>query len=121
MYCKKCGNTLDESALFCPSCGTSIQENSPAPYAKDSFDSTFALLGFFLPLVGLILFFIYENKKPSRAKASAKGALIGFIVGTILLLLLFLVVCICAISMFDFVFNQFDEIFPLIKDALRHI
>lgn len=39
----------------------------------------FSLLGFFFPIVGLILYLVYENKKPKRAKSAGKGALAGFI------------------------------------------
>lgn len=43
-----------------------------------------AILGFFLPLVGLILFLALKNSKPGKAKSAGKGALIGFITGVVL-------------------------------------
>lgn len=42
------------------------------------------VLGFFIPLVGLILFLVWLKTKPKSAKASGIGALIGFIVGLLL-------------------------------------
>ncbi len=43
-----------------------------------------AILGFFLPLVGLILYFVWKSKKPGDAKMSIIGAAIGFFLGIIL-------------------------------------
>lgn len=52
-------------------------------YADYDFDddSSFwiAFLGFAIPIVGLILFLIYEGKKPKRAKSAVKGSLAGLI------------------------------------------
>ena len=51
-----------------------------------------AVLGFFFPLVGFILFLVWNNTKKEDAKYAGIGALVGFIVprllGTILVLLL---------------------------------
>ncbi len=41
------------------------------------------VLGFFIPLVGLILFLVWRSEKPRAAKASGIGAIIGFVVGII--------------------------------------
>lgn len=41
------------------------------------------ILGFFVPLVGFILFHVWKNEKPKQANASGTGALIGFI-GTLI-------------------------------------
>lgn len=77
MYCKNCGQQIDDRAYVCPYCKTYTHESygtSDAPSAG------FAVLGFFIPIVGLILYLVYENKQPMRAKSAGKGALIGFIV-----------------------------------------
>ena len=47
------------------------------------------VLGFFIPLVGLILFLVWKNDKKKAAKASGIGALIGFGVGLITSALVF--------------------------------
>ena len=44
------------------------------------------ILSFFLPIVGLILFLVWKNKKPRAAKASGIGALVGFILFLILII-----------------------------------
>lgn len=28
MYCRKCGNKLEDDALFCPECGTKVDRES---------------------------------------------------------------------------------------------
>ena len=47
------------------------------------------VLGFFIPLVGLILFLVWKNDKKKAAKASGIGALIGFGLGLIFSILFF--------------------------------
>ena len=37
-------------------------------------------VGFFIPIVGLILFLVWKNEMPVRAKSAGIGALIGVIV-----------------------------------------
>ena len=58
-----------------------------------------AVLGFLLFPVGLILFFIWRREYPKRAKSSGKGALLGFM----LLLLLY----IGNIAMQYFIYHSF--------------
>ncbi len=48
------------------------------PYDNGSFG--WAVLGFFVPLVGLILFLLWKDDKPRSAKRAGLGALVGFIV-----------------------------------------
>ena len=38
------------------------------------------LLGFCIPLVGLILYLVWKDEKPRTAKAAGKGALISVII-----------------------------------------
>ena len=42
-----------------------------------------AILGFFFPLVGFILFLVWRNTKPKASKMSGIGALVGFGLGLI--------------------------------------
>ena len=46
------------------------------------------VLGFLFPIVGLILFLVYNEKAPTKAKAIGKWALIGFVVGLVCNILL---------------------------------
>ena len=49
-------------------------------------------LGFFFPLVGLILYLVWQTELPNRARACGKGALIGVIVYVALVVLMFIFV-----------------------------
>lgn len=49
----------------------------------DAPNAGFAALGFFFPLAGLILYLVWKDDMPFRAKSAGKGALIGFIVGIV--------------------------------------
>ncbi|MBP3441832.1 MAG: hypothetical protein J6L62_03420 [Clostridia bacterium] len=44
----------------------------------------FTVLGVFFPLIGFILWLIWKDKTPLKAKSCLKGAIIGVIVGVVL-------------------------------------
>lgn len=48
------------------------------PVRKERKSPAWGVLGFFIPLVGLILFIVWRNTNPIAAKYSGIGALIGF-------------------------------------------
>lgn len=47
------------------------------------------ILGFFFPLVGLILFLVWKKNKKKAAKASGIGALVGFLLGLVSTIIMF--------------------------------
>ena len=59
----------------------SNQQGVPVGYVPDAPSVGFAFLGFFFPLVGLILFLVWKDQFPLKAKSCGKGALIALIVG----------------------------------------
>ena len=73
-YCSKCGKEIFEEAVICPHCGCAVAKT---PAVDDAPNMGFAVLGFFLPIVGLILYLIWKDKTPLKAKSAGKGALIG--------------------------------------------
>ena len=79
MYCAKCGQPIANRATICAHCGYQLVK-SPEN-AEDKSSIAFAILGFFIPIVGLILFLVFHNEKPKTAKSAGKGALAGFITG----------------------------------------
>ena len=59
---------------------------SPSVYGtpvnpEDASSALFAVIGFLFPFVGLILFLVWQNTMPLRAKSAGKGALASVIVG----------------------------------------
>ncbi len=88
MFCRNCGQPLEESAKFCSQCGTDVA--GTAPVIEDKANLGFAILGFLIPLVGLILYLIYDGKnQPKKAKSAGKGALVGVITGVAFTALMF--------------------------------
>ena len=55
---------------------------------QDSSSIGFGILSFFIPLVGLILFFVWKADKPLKAKSCIIGAAIGFVLGLLSVLML---------------------------------
>lgn len=91
MFCKNCGNQIDDNAVVCPHCGCATDNfnqnhrpNTPAPREDDAPNAGFAVLSFFVPIVGLILYLVWNDTMPMRARSCGKGAIIGFIVWLIL-------------------------------------
>ena len=58
------------------------QQNATA-VVEEGGTAGWAILSFFFPIVGLILFIVWKDSKPKSSKAAGKGALIGVIVGAI--------------------------------------
>lgn len=110
MFCSSCGKQVEHGYNNCPYCGSPLmtvedgpkQEyssscqtgsfNSPPNYQQQYYNAApddessigFAILSFFVPLVGLILYLCWNSEKPKRAKSCAKGAIIGFVVSLVL-------------------------------------
>ena len=82
-FCSKCGKEVHDDAVICTHCGCSIAGGNPVVDAQDAPSMGFAVLGFFIPLVGLILYLMWHNTKPKKAASAGKGALIGFIVNIV--------------------------------------
>lgn len=110
MYCKNCGRSVDYTSSYCNNCGARIDNKPNADVSEDNSNLGFAILGFFIPIVGLILFLIYEEKKPKRAKSAGKGALIGFITKIVLTIILVILYVVFATSLFNNISNNIPEI-----------
>ncbi|MBS3742460.1 MAG: zinc ribbon domain-containing protein [Candidatus Cloacimonetes bacterium] len=79
MYCHKCGKKIDDKAIVCPYCGVKQKILDTQPIG--------CLLGgicFLFPLVGLILYLVWKDDKPTKAKGAGTAALWGFLTGLIL-------------------------------------
>lgn len=82
MFCQKCGQKIDNNAGYCINCGMQ-QYSGYTEIKNDSPNAGFAVLGFFFPIVGLILYLVFMDEKPKRAKSAGKGALISVILKAI--------------------------------------
>lgn len=101
-YCKNCGKQINPEKAFCPYCGAEKGAAAPqqaaqpapaapvnvnvvnnAPAVPDAPNMGFAVLGFFFPVIGLILWAIWKDQTPLKAKSCGKGALVGVIVSVV--------------------------------------
>ena len=101
MYCSHCGKPIPEGADYCLNCGCAV--NGSAPSKDDSSSFGFALLGFLFPLIGLILYFVYDDKRPKRAKSVGKGALVGVITRIVISIVI-------TVAAFFFSFSVFNAV-----------
>ena len=79
-FCQKCGKELVDEAVICTHCGCSVGSSPINAYVADAPNLGLAILSFFIPLVGLILYLVNKDSSPLKAKSAGKGALIGFCV-----------------------------------------
>ena len=77
-YCGKCGKEIMDEAVVCPGCGCAVRGSNMLK-SDDAPSTGFAVLGFFIPIVGLILYLINKDSSPLKAKSAGKGALAGVI------------------------------------------
>lgn len=87
-YCPKCGKELFDEAVVCPGCGCA-QSNTTVQTQADSSSFGYALLGFCIPIVGLILWLIWKDSTPQRAKSAGKGALVSVIASVVFYVIYF--------------------------------
>ena len=76
-FCTNCGNQIDDKAVICVNCGCQVKNVS------DSLNFGVALISFFIPLVGFILWLMWKDDYPLKAKSARKGALVGIIFGIV--------------------------------------
>jgi len=121
MFCHQCGKEVGD-AKFCPYCGTQLQgadmnetnsqnytqdvyqtyNQTNTPVSEDAPSGGFAVLSFFIPIVGIILYIVWYKEFPLKAKSCLKGFVAGIIT--------YLVIVICmVISVFVLVADNADD------------
>lgn len=107
MYCKNCGTQIPDGAQFCSSCGekTTINNQNPVqptynnqsagnipqpppynpPVTEDKANIGLNILSFFIPIVGLILYFQWKKDTPQKAQSALICAIVGFVLGLIVM------------------------------------
>lgn len=116
-FCTACGKQLDDTAAFCHHCGTACGQpaapqqpvaqqpapqaapQKPAPAANDAPSFAMALVGFLVPILGLILWILNKDTKPKEAASAGKGALVSVICGVIFYILYFVFIFVMAFGM----------------------
>ena len=88
MYCQYCGKEINDQADVCLGCGCAVRTRQKST-ERDSNSVGWWWLGFFFPLVGLVLWIVWGGDTPIRAKRIGWGALVGVIVSVALVVLIY--------------------------------
>ncbi len=101
MYCQNCGKMQENGSAVCADCGAElIGKKDYGRNNKRSF--WFALLSFLFPVAGFILYLVYEDRKPARARS----LIVGFIIGITVKLLLFVFLILLGIGISQLIDNS---------------
>jgi len=92
----------------------------PPPYGyqpppkpnTDTGNFGWSVLGFFMPIVGLILYLVWMNDRPKDAKAAGKGALISVIVYAAFIILWIIFVTVILAAAASYAFAPFIPLVP---------
>ena len=90
-YCPNCGTENNNSGAFCSNCGNSLSDKSNQSQTQSYNDipsNGMNILGFFLPMIGLILYAVWLKDFPKKANSIGKWSLIGFILNFILIVVI---------------------------------
>lgn len=116
MYCKHCGKFMNENSSYCTYCGTRLTDNEDDLY-NDHFNWGFAILGFLIPILGLILFIIYEKKNPKKASAAIKGVLAKIITKIVIFIILIILYATSTFSLFNTIMDKTVSDLPVITNS----
>ena len=70
---------LSETLVFCPKCGKQFLSGENPYNPADARSGGYAVLCFLFSVIGLILYLVWRDQYPLRAKSCGKGALISVI------------------------------------------
>lgn len=141
-YCTKCGSPSEDNAVFCSNCGEKFGEQPPQPqYSQPPYQPPvygapyqqpyrqpaapqkasdgkfiFGLIGFFIPLAGLILWLVLKDEREGDAKRAGRGALISIILSFILGIASFVLMAVFGASVLESsgALEEFGEFFPML-------
>ena len=111
--CMYCGSEIADNVKFCTNCGAALPVEAPipqstydapaqqptydvpaqqpneqpyqqAPAVEDSGNIGWAILGFIIPIVGIVLYFVWRTTKPKCAKMAGIGALVSVVLALLL-------------------------------------
>ena len=100
VHCTSCGELIPTGSQFCPKCGAANPYSAQYSYAnQDGPSAGFAILGFFFPIIGLILYLVWKDQTPLKAKSCGMGALTGFIFNVAVSVIVIIIYAVFAASL----------------------
>ncbi len=75
-----------------PQYGYGAPYGYPPSVEEDKPDTALNVLSFFIPILGLVLYFVEKDKKPIKAKAALKWAIASWIASAVFLVIYFIFV-----------------------------
>lgn len=102
MYCHQCGKEIDDSVQYCPYCGApqSMTQNNENQYQNQNYQNYqtntsyvneqdeshigWAILAFFIPIAGLVLYLVWRNEFPKKAKSCLHGLIAGIVIEVVM-------------------------------------
>ena len=101
MYCHQCGKEINTDSKFCSYCGAQLYQDQVIHQEKDDKSIGYAILSFFIPIVGIIFYVLWKNDFPMRAKSCLKGFIAGIVVYVVLM-------C-CLVSSVVSIVDRYDD------------
>jgi predicted nucleic acid-binding Zn ribbon protein len=116
-YCPDCGTQVRETQNICQNCGKSLNFSKQKTKAEEE-NSTFgyAVLGFVMPLVGLVLYLIWLEEKPKASRSAGVGALarvIFSIIGSVIAGIIIFLLMASGIIEFDSIFDFMNSLMQI--------
>ena len=116
MDCSNCGFKIGSNDLFCPNCGSKVvKKKETTKVVAEKIDEekvdqsgeyswAWGILGYFVPLVGLILFIVWHDTRKRDAKAAGIGALIKTIISFVVLILWIVFVVLLGVAGYNYAY-----------------
>ena len=87
MFCSKCGKEIMDEDVICPGCGCPVAGKMPQMKSEEDVpNGVLNILGFLVPIAGLIMFCLMLGKTPTKAKQIGIFSLIGFVINFVLIM-----------------------------------
>lgn len=83
-FCQHCGGEVHSDAAICVHCGRTlqqVQQPSTLSSIQDEGGFLWGLLGFLVPVAGLVIYLIWKQERPNNARAAGIGALVNVGIG----------------------------------------
>ncbi|MBR4830186.1 MAG: zinc ribbon domain-containing protein [Bacilli bacterium] len=118
MFCGNCGTKLKDGK--CPKCDKKVEKKTEKVKAEkvvtkktevvnEKANFAWAVLGFCVPVVGLILFLVFKNSRKDLSKKAGIGALIGFIKNVIVIILCYVFTFLSVYNVVNYIGHNYPE------------